>query len=240
MNIQPRLRLLDRCYDLARALSSHSKCSYDDQPEKFSRPRVTVETTLSQEISSQRFEDPSMLGWVSNMPPSPRDSRASRQGTESKKSSRPDPKAVQASSPQLFRCPNCSAVSFRVLFRDRDVAGFCTQCNLQVRTDRKIGRATREYYAEFNRQVVAAHPGRIERIFLKMNSVSEAKKVYPVVRRLGYRTRQSSPMLHARLVMVETTRDHAVILIENLRLQGMHVSLQDDFSFPQEQALSAR
>jgi hypothetical protein len=47
-------------------------------------------------------------------------------------------------------------------------------------------------------------------------------------------------MLHARLVMVETTRDHAVILIEKLRLRGMHVSLQDDFSFPQEQALSAR
>ncbi len=176
---------------------------------------------------------------MSNMPPSPRDSHASRQRTESKKSSRPDPKAVQASSPQLFRCPRCAAVSFRVLFRDRDVAGICTQCNLQLRTDRRIGRATREYYAEFNRQVGAGHSGRIERIFLKMNSVSEAKKVYPLVRRLGYRTKQSSPMLHARLVMVETTRDQAMILIEKLRVRGMHVSLQDDFSFPQRRALSA-
>jgi transcription elongation factor Elf1 len=177
---------------------------------------------------------------MSNMPPSPRGSHTSRQGTEPKNSSRPDPRAVQASSPQLFCCPRCSAVSFRVLFRDRDVAGICTQCNLQLRTDRRIGRATREYYAEFNRQVGAGDPGRIERIFLKMNSVSEAKKVYPLVRRLGYRTKQSSPMLHARLVMVETTRDQAVILIEKLRVRGIHVSLQDDFSFPQKHALSAR
>jgi transcription elongation factor Elf1 len=167
----------------------------------------------------------------------PRDSYANRQGAESKKSSRPDPRVVHASSPQLFRCPRCSAVSFRVLFRDRDVAGICAECNLQLRTDRRIGRPTREYYAEFNRQVGRGYPDRIERIFLKMNSVSEAKRVYPVVRRLGYRTRQSSPMLHARLVMVETTRDQAVALIDKLREQGVQVALQDDFSFPQKHAL---
>src|SRR5712692_10608569 len=163
---------------------------------------------------------------------SPRASYAQGQGAESKKSSRPDPKIVQASSPQLFRCPRCSALSFRILFRDRDVAGICTECNLQLRTDRRIGRATREYYAEFNRQVGAGDSERIERIFLKTNSVSEAKRVYPVVRRLGYRTKQSSPMLHARLVMVETTRDHAVALIEKLREQGMQVALQDDLHSP--------
>ena len=160
------------------------------------------------------------------MPSSPRYSYANGQGAESKKSSRPDPKVVHASSPQLFRCPRCSAVSFRILFRDRDVAGTCSECNLRLGTDRRIGRATREYYAEFNRQVVAGYPERIERIFLKMNSVSEAKRVYPVVRRLGYRTKQSSPMLHARLVMVETTRDQAVVLIEKLRVRGLQVELQ--------------
>ncbi|TMI11819.1 hypothetical protein E6H33_11380 [Candidatus Bathyarchaeota archaeon] len=67
---------------------------------------------------------------------------------------------------------------------------------------------------------------------MKTNSVSEAKRVYPVVRRLGYRTKQSSPMLHARLVMVETTRDQAVALIEKLREQGMQVALQDDLHSP--------
>jgi len=67
---------------------------------------------------------------------------------------------------------------------------------------------------------------------LKTDSVSEAKRVYPVVRRLGYRTKQSSPMLHARLVMVETTRDQAVALIEKLREQGMQVALQDDHHSP--------
>src|SRR2546422_602866 len=139
------------------------------------------------------------------MPSSPRDSYAQRQGAEPKKSSRPDPKVVHASSPQLFRCPRCSALSFRILFRDRDVAGICAECDLQLRTDRRIGRATREYYADFNRQVGAGDSERVERIFLKMNSVSEAKRVYPVVRRLGYRTKQSSPMLHGRLVMVETS-----------------------------------
>src|SRR5213080_3220989 len=86
-----------------------------------------------------------------------------------------------------------------------------------------------QYYAEFTRQVEASYPDRIQRIFLKMNSVSDAKRVYPVVRRLGFRTKQSSPMLHARLVMVETTRDQAVALIEKLREQGMQVALQDDF-----------
>jgi len=174
------------------------------------------------------------------MPSSHRDSYVQRQGAESEKSSRPDPKVVQASSPQLLRCPRCSAMSFRILFRDRDVAGTCTECNLQLRTDRRIGRATREYYAEFNRQVGTGYPERVERIFLKMNSVSEAKRVYPVVRRLGYRTKQSSPMLHARLVMVETTRDRAVALIEKLRERGLQVTLQDNFQFPQpEQALPA-
>jgi transcription elongation factor Elf1 len=174
-----------------------------------------------------------MQGLVSNMRRSPRYSYPNAQEAESKKSSRPDPKVVQASSPQLFRCPRCSAVSFRVLFRDRDVAGTCTECDLQLRTDRRIGRATREYYTEFNRQVGTGHPERIERIFLKTNSVSEAKRVYPLVRRLGYRTRQSSPMLHARLVMVETTRDRAMVLIEKLRERGMQVALQGDFRFPE-------
>ncbi len=174
-----------------------------------------------------------IVGLVSNMPSSPHDSYPQGQGAESKKSSRPDPKVVQALSPQLFRCPRCSAVSFRVLFRDRDVAGICTECNLRLRTDRRIGRATREYYAEFNRQVGAGDSERIERIFLKMNSVSEAKRVYPVVRRLGYRTKQSSPMLHARLVMVETTRDRALVLIEKLRERGLQVTLQDNFQLPQ-------
>jgi transcription elongation factor Elf1 len=169
-----------------------------------------------------------MQGLVLNVRRSPRYSYPNRQEAQSKESSRPDPKVVQASSPQLFRCPRCSAMSFRVLFRDRDVAGTCTECNLQLRTDRRIGRATREYYAEFNRQVGTGYPERIERIFLKTNSVSEAKRVYPVVRRLGYRTRQSSPMLHARLVMVETTRDQAVVLIEKLREQGLQVKLQGD------------
>jgi transcription elongation factor Elf1 len=163
---------------------------------------------------------------------SPRCSYANRQGAESEKSSRPDPKVVHASSPQLFRCPRCSALSFRVLFRDRDVVGICSECNLQLRADRRIGRATREYYAEFNRQVGAGNSERIERIFLKMNSVSEAKRVYPVIRRLGFRTKQSSPMLHARLVMVETTRDRALVLIEKLRERGLQVALQDDSRFP--------
>jgi transcription elongation factor Elf1 len=174
-----------------------------------------------------------IVGLVSNMSRSPRASYANMQGAESKKSSRPDPKVVHASSPQLFRCPRCSAMSFRVLFRDRDVAGICTECSLQLRTDRRIGRATREYYADFNRQVGDGDSERIERIFLKMNSVSEAKRVYPVVRRLGYRTKQSSPMLHARLVMVETTRDRALVLIEKLRERGLQVALQDNFQLPQ-------
>ena len=166
------------------------------------------------------------------MPSGPGYSYANRQGTDSRKSSRPDPKIVQASSPQLFRCPRCSAPNFRVLFRDRDVAGMCTECNLLLRTDRRIGQATREYYGEFNRQVGAGYPARIERIFLKMNSVSDAKRIYPVVRRLGYRTRQSSPMLHARLVMVETTRDQALVLIEKLKARGLQAALQDNLQSP--------
>jgi hypothetical protein len=172
---------------------------------------------------------------VSKMPRSSHDSHDHMRGADSKNSSRPDPKIVQASSPQRFRCPRCSAVSFRILFRDRDVAGICSECNLQLRTDRRIGRPTRDYYAEFNRQVGTGYPERIEKIFLKMNSVSEAKRVYPIVRRLGYRTKQSSPMLHARLVMVETTRDHAMVLIEKLRERGLQVALQNNFQPPQPQ-----
>lgn len=164
----------------------------------------------------------------SDMPRSPRDSHWNRRGVESMTSSRPDPKVVQASSPQLFRCPRCSALSFRISFRDRDVVGTCTECNLQLRTDRRIGRATREYYAEFSRRAVTGISDRIERIFLKTNSVSEARRVYPVVRRLGFRTKQSDPMLHARLVMVETTREQATILIEKLKERGLQVSIQDN------------
>ncbi|OLB69799.1 hypothetical protein AUI06_08230 [archaeon 13_2_20CM_2_52_21] len=103
---------------------------------------------------------------------------------------------------------------------------------MRLRTDKTIGRRTPEYYAEFTRQVEASYPDRIQRIFLKMNSVSDAKRVYPVVRRLGFRTKQSSPMLHARLVMVETTRGQAVVLIEKLRERGMQVALQDDLHSP--------
>src|SRR5260370_37715152 len=125
---------------------------------------------------------------MSNMHPGPRYSSANKQAAESKTSSRPDPKVVQASSPQLFRCPRCSALSFRVLFRDRDVAGICTECNLQLRTDRRIGRATRQYYAEFNRQVGAGDSERIEKSFLKRNSVSEASTCDPAARRLAYMT----------------------------------------------------
>ncbi len=166
------------------------------------------------------------------MPRSPRDFYAHEQGTESRTPGRPAPKVVRIPPPQLFRCPRCSALSFQVLFHERDVAGFCAECNLRLRTDQTIGRRTPEYYAEFTRHVEASYPGRIQRIFLKMNSVSDAKRVYPVVRRLGYRTKQSSPMLHARLVMIETTRDQAEVLIEKLRERGMQVALQDDFHFP--------
>lgn len=173
-----------------------------------------------------------MRGLVSNMPSDSRFSHANIQESDSRKSTRPDPRVVQASSPQLFRCPRCSAPSFRVLFRDRDVAGMCTECNLLLRTDRRIGQATRVYYGEFNRQVGAGYPARIERIFLKMKSVSDAKRIYPVIRRLGYRTRQSSPMLHARLVMVETTRDQALALVEKLKARGLQAVLQDNLQSP--------
>ena len=112
------------------------------------------------------------------------------------------------------------------MFRDRDVAGVCMYCNLEMRTDRRIGRATREYFAEFDRQFGASNPERVKRFFLKMDSVSAAKRVYPAVRRLGYKTKQSSPMLHARLVLVETTRDQAGVLIDKLRERGLHAVLQ--------------
>ena len=71
-------------------------------------------------------------------------------------------------------------MSFQVLFHERDVAGFCAECNLRLRTDKTIGRSTPEYYAEFTRQVEASYPERIQRIFLKMNSVSDAKKGLPI------------------------------------------------------------
>src|SRR5438034_9416636 len=76
--------------------------------------------------------------------------------------------------------------------------------------------AALQYYAEFTRQVEATYPERIQRIILKMNSVSDAKRVYPLVRRLGFRTKQSVPMLHGRLVMVATTPVQAASLITKL------------------------
>src|SRR2546425_12513814 len=93
---------------------------------------------------------------------------------EPKPHRRPVPKVVRIPPPQLFRCPRCSAMSFQVLFHERDVAGFCAECKLRLRTDKTIGRRTPEYYAEFTRQVEASYAGRIQRIFLKTNSVSEA------------------------------------------------------------------
>src|SRR5947199_9664609 len=110
------------------------------------------------------------------MPRSPRDSYAQGRGKERGTHGRPVPRVVRISPPQLFRCPRCSAMSFQVLFHERDVAGFCAGCNLRLRTDKTIGRRTPEYYAEFTRQVEASFPERIQRIFLKTNSVSEAKR----------------------------------------------------------------
>src|SRR5438132_8479857 len=112
------------------------------------------------------------------MPRSPRDLYAQRQGKERRTPGRPVPKVVRIPPPQLFRCPRCSAVSFQVLFHERDVAGFCAECNLRLRTDKTTGRGTPEYYAEFTRQVEASYPDRIQRIFLKTNSVSEDSMVY--------------------------------------------------------------
>src|SRR5438552_18945939 len=126
------------------------------------------------------------------MPRSPRDSYAHGQGTERRTPGRPAPKGVRIPPPQRFRCPRCSAMSFQVLFHEREVAGFCAKCNLRLRTDKTIGRRTPEYYAEFTRQVEASYPDRIQRIFLKANSASEAKRVYSLIRRLGYSTKQSS------------------------------------------------
>src|SRR2546427_2592164 len=117
------------------------------------------------------------------MPRSPRDSYAHGRGKERKTPGRPVPKVVRIPPPQLFRCPRCSAMSFQVLFHDRDVAGFFAECNLRLRTDKTIGRRTPEYYAEFTRQVEGSYPDRIQRSFLKTKSVSEAKKVYPGVLR---------------------------------------------------------
>src|SRR5437870_11085991 len=114
------------------------------------------------------------------MPRSPRDLYAQEQGTERRTPGRPTPKVGGIPPPQLFRCPRCSAMSFQVLFHERDVAGFCVECNLRLRTDKTIGRSTPEYYAEFTRQVEASYPERIQRIFLKMNSVSDAKKGLPI------------------------------------------------------------
>src|SRR3989449_7761745 len=125
------------------------------------------------------------------MPRSPRDSYAHGRGKERKTPGRPVPKVVRIPPPQLFRCPRCSAMSFQVLFHERDVAGFCAGGNLRVRTDKTIGRRTPEYYAEFTRLVEASYPDRIQRIFFKTSSVSETKKVYPLVRRPGYRKKQN-------------------------------------------------
>src|SRR5947209_18819084 len=129
------------------------------------------------------------------MPRSPRDLCAHGQGTESKTPRRPVPKVVRLPPPQLFRCPRCSAMSFQVLFHERDVAGFCAECNLRLRTDKTIDRRTPEYYAEFTRQVEANYLERIQKIFLKMNSVSDAKRDNPLVRGSGFIAKQRSPML---------------------------------------------
>jgi transcription elongation factor Elf1 len=163
---------------------------------------------------------------------SPHDSHANRHGTGSMKAWRPDSRVVHPSPAQLFVCPRCSEMSFRIAFHERDVTGTCAKCDLQLRTDRRIGRETREYYSEFNRQFGRGGHERIQRLFLKMDSVSAAKRVFPIVRRLGYRTKQSSPMLHARLVMVETTRDQALVLIDKLRERGIQAALQGDLQSP--------
>src|SRR3989449_6021587 len=122
------------------------------------------------------------------MPRSPRDSYAHGQGTESKTPERPVPKVVRLPPLQLFRCPRCSAMSFQVLFHERDVAGFCAESNLRVRTDKTIGRGAPGNYAEFNRQGGTKYPKRIQRNFFKTNFRAETRRGYPVVRRLGYRT----------------------------------------------------
>jgi len=162
------------------------------------------------------------------MPRNPRNSYANRHEAESNATWRPDTRLVRSTPPQFFVCPRCSEISFRVAFNERDVTGICAKCDLRLRTDRRIGRETREYYSEFNRQFGRGGRERIQRIFLKMNSVSAAKRVYPIVRRLGYRTKQSSPMLHARLVMVETTRDQALVLVDKLRERSIQVAIQGD------------
>src|SRR5437879_12131128 len=119
------------------------------------------------------------------MPRSPRDSYAHGQGTKPKTPRRPVPKGVRIPPPQLFRCPRCSAMSFQVLFHERDVAGFCAECNLRLRTDKTIGRRTPEYYAEFTRQVEASYPDRMQRIFLKANYLSEATDTTTSFMQLG-------------------------------------------------------
>src|SRR2546428_7934802 len=101
------------------------------------------------------------------MPRSPRDSYAHGQGTESKTPGRPVPKVVRIPPPQLFRCPRCSAMSFQVLFHERDVAGFFAGGNLRLRTDKTNCRRSPGYYAEITPQVEASYPDRILRNFLK-------------------------------------------------------------------------
>src|SRR6266568_3246286 len=96
------------------------------------------------------------------MPRGPRGTYAHGQGTELNAPGRPPPKVVRIPLPQLFRCPRCSVMSFQVLFHERDVAGFCAECNLRLRTDKTIGTRTPEYYAEFTRQVEASYPDRIQ------------------------------------------------------------------------------
>src|SRR5256885_16593412 len=100
------------------------------------------------------------------MPRSPRDSYAHGRGKERKTPGRPVPKVVRIPPPQLFRCPRCSAMSFQVLFHERDVAGFCAGGNLRLRTDKTIGRGDPGYYAGFTLLVGGSFPARILRIFL--------------------------------------------------------------------------
>src|SRR2546426_6824215 len=100
------------------------------------------------------------------MPRSPRDSYAHGRGKERKTPGRPVPKVVRIPPPQLFRCPRCSAMSFQVLFHERDVAGFCAGCDLRLRPDKTIGRRAPGYYAEISRQGEAMLPCLIQLAFL--------------------------------------------------------------------------
>src|SRR2546427_11949509 len=114
----------------------------------------------------------------------PRDLYALGQVTERRTPGRPVPKVVRIPPPQLFRCPRCSAMSFQVLFHERDVAGSCAEWNFRLRTDKTICRRAPVFYAEFTRQVEDSFPVGNSRIFLKTKSVFDAKSGYSVFRRL--------------------------------------------------------